>query len=295
MRQYLDLLKDILENGDERSDRTGVGTRAIFGRTMRFQMKDGFPAVTTKRLAFRAVVGELLWMLCGDSDVRNLNALGVHIWDGNAYADYWQPKARFPGDAGRNYSIQWRHWQRPDGSEVDQIDDVIERIKKVPTDRRLIFTGWNAGEIELTSLPACHAFGQFFVRQGELSVSMYQRSCDTFLGVPFNIAQYGLILHLMAQMTGLKPGEFFHILGDTHLYLNHLDQAREQITREPYPLPTLWLNPGLTSLGDVEAIYRELLERAGPDAKAKPIKILDEVARLDGYQYHASLRAEMAV
>lgn len=294
MRQYLDLLKDILENGDKREDRTGVGTLAVLGRTMRFRMSDGFPAVTTKRLSFRWVVGELLWMLAGDSDVKNLHRLGgINIWDGNAYAPYWTPKARFDGDAGRNYGVQWRHWQRPDGSEVDQINDVIERIKATPSDRRLIVTAWNAGEIDQTCLPACHAFFQFFVRQGELSVSMYQRSCDTFLGVPFNVAQYALILHLMAQLTGLKPGEFFHVLGDTHLYVNHLDQAREQITREPYPLPTLWLNPELKSLADIEAKYREILERS--DQGEKVGVLLDSVARLENYQSHPKLKAEMAV
>lgn len=295
MRQYLDLLTDILENGDERVDRTGVGTKAVFGRTMRFQMSAGFPAMTTKRLAFRAVVGELLWMLCGDRDVRNLNALGVHVWDGNAYADYWTPRAEFRGDAGRNYSVQWRHWRRADGTELDQIKEVIERIKKNPADRRLIFTGWNAGEIELTCLPACHAFAQFFVKKGELSVTMYQRSCDTFLGVPFNIAQYALILHLLAQMTGFVPGEFFHVLGDTHLYLNHLEVAREQTTREPYPLPKLWLSPELKSIEDVEAKYQDLLQRAGPESKPKPVEILDEVAQLKNYRCHPALKAKMAV
>lgn len=294
MQQYLDLLKDILDNGDERSDRTGVGTRAVFGRTMRFRMSDGFPAVTTKRLSFRWVVGELLWMLAGDSDVKNLHRLGgINIWDGNAYAPYWTPKASFDGDAGRNYGVQWRHWQRPDGSEVDQIADVIERIKATPSDRRLIVTAWNAGEIDQTCLPACHAFFQFFVRHGELSVTMYQRSCDTFLGVPFNIAQYALILHLMAQLTGLKPGEFIHVLGDTHLYVNHLDQAREQITRAPYPLPTLWLNPELKSLADIEAKYREILERSDKGEKAGDL--LDGVAHLENYQSHPKLKAEMAV
>lgn len=294
MQQYLDLLKDILDNGDERSDRTGVGTRAVFGRTMRFKMSDGFPAVTTKRLSFRWVVGELLWMLAGDSDVKNLHRLGgINIWDGNAYAPYWIPKARFEGDAGRNYGVQWRHWQRPDGTEVDQINDVIERIKATPSDRRLIVTAWNAGEIDQTCLPACHAFFQFFVKRGELSVSMYQRSCDTFLGVPFNIAQYALILHLMAQLTGLRPGEFFHVLGDTHLYVNHLDQAREQITREPYPLPTLWLNPELKSLADIEDKYREILKRSDQGEKAGDL--LDGVARLENYRSHPKLKAEMAV
>jgi thymidylate synthase len=292
--QYLRIAKDILDNGDERMDRTGTGTKALFGREMRFHMDDGFPALTTKRLAFRSVVGELLWMLSGDNDNNHLRALGVHIWDGNANAPYWTPKAKFEGDAGRNYSIQWRHWKRPDGTEVDQIKEVIERIKAKPADRRLIFTGWNAGEVEETSLPACHAFAQFFVRGGELSVAMYQRSCDMFLGVPFNMAQYGLILSLFAQMTGLKPGEFLQVLGDVHLYLNHLDQAREQIGRDPYPQPTLWLNPDLRSLQDVEDKYHELLDRAGPDNKPKPLKMLEEVARLENYQFHPTIEAEMS-
>lgn len=293
MRQYLQLLQDILENGDKREDRTGVGTLAVFGRSMRFRMADGFPAMTTKKLYFRGVVGELLWMLAGDSNVRNLEALGIDIWSGNASDPNWLPKARFDGDAGRNYGVQWRRWQKRDGTEVDQISEVIERIKAKPYDRRLIFTGWNAGEVTETCLPACHAFAQFFVSRGELSISMYQRSCDTFLGVPFNIAQYSLILHLFAQITGLKPGEFVHFLGDTHLYLNHLEQAREQITREPYSLPTLWLNPELRSLGDVEVKYQEILERSKRGEKPGPL--LDEVARLENYRSHGKIKAEMAV
>lgn len=295
--QYLRIVQEILRFGDERGDRTGVGTLAIFAQMMRFFMGDGFPALTTKFVSLRAVIGELLWMLCGDNDNRNLNALGIHIWDGNANDPKWlaKGKAKFPGDAGRNYSIEWRHWLRPDGKEVDQISDVIERIKNNPTDRRMIFTGWNAGEVDETSLPACHAFAQFFVRQGELSVTMYQRSCDTFLGVPFNMAQYALVLHLFAQMTGLKPGTFTHVLGDTHLYKNHLDQAREQLLREPYPAPQLWLNPNLRSLTDVEAMYQDLLRRAGPKEKPKPIKLLDEVARLEDYEYHPAIKANMAV
>jgi thymidylate synthase len=292
--QYLRIVKDILDNGDERMDRTGVGTKAVFRRSMRFHMDDGFPALTTKRLAFRWVVGELLWMLNGDSDVNNLHLMGgINIWDGNAYADYWKDKARFPGDAGRNYGVQWRHWLRPDGREVDQLTEVVERIKTKPSDRRLIVSAWNAGEIEDTCLPACHAYFQFFVRQGELSVSMYQRSCDTFLGVPFNMAQYALILHLVAQMTGLKPGEFIHDLGDTHLYLNQLDQAKEQLGREPYPLPALWLNPELKSLKDIESKYQKILD--GCRAGEKPSKLIDGVAQLLDYQHHPAIKAPMAV
>lgn len=292
--QYLRIVKDILDNGDERMDRTGVGTRAVFRRTMRFHMDDGFPALTTKRLAFRWVVGELLWMLNGDSDVNHLHLMGgINIWDGNAFAPYWVDKARFQGDAGRNYGVQWRHWLRPDGKEVDQFAEVIEKIKKEPANRRLIVSAWNAGEIGDTCLPACHAFFQFYVEKGELSVSMYQRSCDTFLGVPFNMAQYALILHLVAQMTGLKPGEFVHDLGDTHLYLNQLDQAREQLPREPFPLPRLWLNPDLNSLADIEAKYEEILRTAKQGKKVG--KLLDEVAHLEDYQHHPAIKAPMAV
>jgi thymidylate synthase len=293
MRQYLDILQRILDEGVDRPDRTGVGTRAIFGEVMRFRMSDGFPAVTTKRLAFRAVIAELLWFLSASSDVKELHKVGVHIWDGNAYADYWRPKARFDGDAGRNYGQQWRDWDGPDGRRIDQIAELILRLRKDPSSRRHLVTAWDPAEIEDTSLPACHAFFQTFVRDGKLSLMMYQRSADMFLGVPFNAAQYALLLHLIAQMTDLEPDELIHVLADAHVYRTHVDAVREQLAREPYPAPTLWVDPALRSLEDVEARYREILSRV--DAGEKPGPLLDGVARLVGYQHHAPIKAEMAV
>lgn len=273
MEQYLSELRYILDHGTERCDRTGVGTRAVFGRTMRFNMKDGFPSVTTKRLAFNAVKAELLWFISGSSDVKELQKMGCHIWDGNAFAQYWIPKAKFEGDVGRIYGVQWRRWRTADGTEIDQLADVIERIKKNPSDRRLIVNAWNPGEVDQTALPPCHTFFQFFVANNELSLSMYQRSCDMFLGVPFNIASYSLLLHMIAQVTGYKPGEFIHFLGDTHIYLNHLDQVREQLAREPLPLPTLWLNP---DVADIDSFS------------------MDDI-RLENYHYHPAISAPMAV
>lgn len=293
MQQYLDVLRKIMESGSDRPDRTGTGTRAVFGEVMRFRMSDGFPAVTTKRLAFRAVVAELLWFLNGRSDVKELHALGVHIWDGNAYADYWRPRARFDGDAGRNYGQQWRDWRAPGGRTVDQLADLVERLRTDPSSRRQVVIAWNPGEIEETSLPACHALFQAFVADGRLSLLMYQRSCDMFLGVPFNTAEYALLLHLLAQMTGLVPDELTHVLADAHVYRTHFDAVREQLSREPYPLPTLWLDPALRSLADVEARYREILERAGRGEPAGAL--LDGVARLEGYRHHPAIKAEMAV
>ena len=253
MRQYLDVLRKVMDEGDDRLDRTGVGTRATFGEVMRFRMADGFPAVTTKRLAFRAVVAELLWFLAASSDVRELHALGVRIWDGNAYADYWHPRARFDGDAGRNYGQQWRDWRGPDGRRVDQLAGVIERLRADPASRRHVVVAWNPAEVEETSLPACHALFQFFVAGRRLSLLMYQRSCDMVLGVPFNVAEYSLLLHLVAQITGLEPDAFTHVLADAHVYRTHFDAVREQLGREPFPLPRLWLEPGLRSLDDVVA------------------------------------------
>lgn len=273
MQQYINLLQDILDNGVDRPNRTGINARAVFGRQMRFRMADGFPAVTTKKLAFRSMAAELLWFLKGSSDVKELQKMGCHIWDANAEADYWKPKARFEGDLGRVYGVQWRSWQRPDGTIVDQIKDVIERIRKDPYDRRLIVTAWNPGELDQMALPPCHMFYQFFVANGELSVLMYQRSCDTFLGVPFNIASYSLLLSMVAQVTNLKPGEFVHVLGDTHIYQNHFDQVKEQLTRKPYSLPTLWLNPDIKKLEDFT---------------------MDDIKLID-YQHHPSIRGEMAV
>jgi len=293
MRQYLDVLRKALESGVDRDDRTGTGTRAIFGEVLRFRMGDGFPAVTTKRLAFRTVLAELLWFIAGSSDVNELHALGVRIWDGNAYAPYWVEKARFAGDAGRNYGQQWRDWIAPDGRHVDQLADVIRGVRERPSSRRHVVTAWNPGELDSTSLPACHALFQFFVADGRLSLMMYQRSCDLFLGVPFNIAEYAVLLHLVAQMTDLVPDEFVHVLADAHVYRDHIDAAREQLTREPFASPTLSLDPTLRDLDDVTARYRLILARAR--AGDAPGPLLDGVARLVGYQSHSSIKAKMAV
>ena len=293
MRQYLAILQKALEQGVDRDDRTGTGTRAIFGEVMRFRMSDGFPAVTTKRLAFRSVLGELLWFLAGSSDVNELHALGIRIWDGNAYAPYWVPKARFEGDAGRNYGQQWRDWIAADGRHVDQLQSVIDALGTNPSSRRHIVTAWNPGELDQTSLPACHAFFQFFVADGKLSVMMYQRSCDLFLGVPFNIAEYAVLLHLVAQFTGLVPDEFIHVLADAHVYRDHVDAVRQQLEREPYPSPRLALDPSLRTLDDVAARYREIVGRAR--AGEKPGPMLDRIARLEQYQFHPPIEAKMAV
>lgn len=274
MQQYLDLLKDVLKNGDKRMDRTGVGTRAVFGRQMRFDLSKGFPAVTTKKLAFDPVKAELIWMISGSSDVKELQKLGCHIWDANAEADYWKPKAKFEGDLGRVYGVQWRSWNSPDGKVIDQLKDVIERIKSNPTDRRLIVTAWNPGELDQMALPPCHMFSQFFVEEEKyLSLQMYQRSADMFLGVPFNIASYSLMLSMVAQVTGLVLKEFIHVLGDTHIYENHVEQVKEQLRREPYNLPKLWLNP---EIKDIDKFTME------------DIKLID-------YKYHPKIKAKMAV
>ncbi|TME25279.1 MAG: thymidylate synthase [Chloroflexi bacterium] len=293
MRQYLAILRKAVEDGDPRTDRTGVGTRAIFGETMRFRMADGFPAVTTKRLAFRAVIAELLWFLAGSSDVNELHALGVHIWDGNAFADYWRERARFPGDAGRNYGQQWRDWVAPDGRRIDQLREVIRLIREQPSSRRMLVTAWNPGEIDATSLPACHAFFQFFVEGSRLSLMMYQRSCDLVLGVPFNMAQYALLLHLVAREVELEPHEFVHVLADAHVYLDHVDAAREQLSREPFPSPLLWLDPGARGVDDAVARYRDILARV--ERGEAPGPLLDGFARLERYQHHPPIKAKMAV
>lgn len=294
MRQYLDVLRKVMDSGIDRPDRTGTGTRAIFGEVMRFRMADGFPAVTTKRLAFRSVVAELLWFLSASSDVRELHALGVHIWDGNAYADYWRPRARFDGDAGRNYGQQWRAWDGPDGRTIDQIADLIARLRTDPSSRRHIVTAWDPSEVDATSLPACHAFFQLFAADGALSLLMYQRSCDMFLGVPFNMAQYALLLHLIAQIAGLRPDEMTHVLADAHVYRSHFDAVAEQLRRDPFPSPTLWLDPSLRSLDDVVTRYREIVARASSGGE-KPGPLIDAVAHLEGYQHHPPIKAEMAV
>lgn len=233
-RAYLNLLADILQNGVERADRTGVGTLGVFGRQMRFDLAKGFPLLTTKKLHRKSIVVELLWFLRGDTNVKWLKDRGVSIW--NEWADA-------EGELGPVYGRQWRSWTAPDGRVIDQIANVVESLKTNPTSRRHIVSAWNPADVDDMALPPCHCLFQFFVAEGKLSCQLYQRSADVFLGVPFNIASYALLTMMMAQVVGLKPGEFVHTLGDAHLYLNHLDQARLQLTREPLLLPTLKLAP----------------------------------------------------
>lgn len=282
MKNYNALLKEILETGIDREGRNGM-TRGLFTKQLRFSMKDGFPATTTKKLAFRTMAAELFWFTEGNNDNTELNRLGCHIWDANAEADYWKPKAKFPGDLGRIYGVQWRDWKGPDGKVVDQLKDVIERIKKDPHDRRLIVTAWNPGELDQMALPPCHMMFQFYAVNGKLSLHMFQRSCDMFLGVPFNIASYALMLHIVAQITGLVADELILTLGDVHIYHTHFDAVREQLARDPYPLPTLWLSPDIKSLDDLKTS-----RFAAPDD-------IYTVAKLENYQHHPPIKAEMAV
>ncbi|MCA9731606.1 MAG: thymidylate synthase [Deferribacteres bacterium] len=241
MQCYLDLLKHILENGTEKSDRTGTGTRSVFGYQMRFNLSEGFPLVTTKKVHLRSIIHELLWFLRGDSNIKYLKDHNVSIWD------EW---AREDGELGPVYGVQWRSWPAADGRKIDQISQVIEQIKKNPDSRRHIVSAWNVGEIENMALPPCHAFFQFYVADGKLSCQLYQRSADVFLGVPFNIASYSLLLMMVAQVTGLQLGDFVHTFGDTHLYLNHLQQAELQLSRTPFPLPQMKINPDVQSIFD---------------------------------------------
>jgi thymidylate synthase len=229
-RQYLDLLADILANGVQRGDRTGTGTLGVFGRQMRFDLAKGFPLLTTKKLHRKSIILELLWFLRGDTNVRWLQEQGVSIWD--EWADE-------NGELGPVYGKQWRSWTTPDGRVIDQISAVVEGLKTMPNSRRHIVSAWNPADVDDMALPPCHCLFQFFVADGKLSCQLYQRSADVFLGVPFNIASYALLTMMVAKVTGLQPGEFVHTLGDAHLYLNHLDQAREQLAREPYPLPVM--------------------------------------------------------
>ncbi len=282
MRNYNALLKEIMENGVDRDGRNGK-TRGLFTQQLRFKMSDGFPATTTKKLAFRSVAAELFWFMEGNSDNNELNRLGCHIWDANAEADYWTPKAKFPGDLGRIYGVQWRHWKRPDGTEVDQLNDIIERIKKDPNDRRLIVSAWNPGELDQMALPPCHALYQFHVANGKLSLHMFQRSCDMFLGVPFNIASYGLLLHVVAQLTNLEADELILTLGDVHIYHDHFEAVKEQLAREPFPLPTLWLNPDIKNLDDLKT------------SRFKDADDIYSVVKLENYQHHPPIKAPMAV
>ena len=277
MRQYNDLLRTIMDTGIDREGRNGP-TRALFALQMRFNLSDGFPAVTTKKLAFKAVKSELLWFIEGSGDDNRLKALNESertIWTDNAEAAYWKPKAKFPGDLGRIYGVQWRHWKTPAGNEIDQLGSVIEKIRTTPSDRRLVISAWNPGEMDEMALPPCHMLFQFFPNTvtNTLSLHMVQRSCDMFLGVPFNIASYALLLSMVAKVTGRTPGECVLTLNDAHIYHSHFDAVAEQLSREPYPLPTLWLNPDVS---DINAFT------------------MNDI-RLDNYQSHPAIKAAMAV
>ena len=243
MKQYLDLLKRILDEGTRKGDRTGTGTLSVFGNQMRFNLEDGFPLLTTKKLHLKSIIYELLWFLRGDTNVRYLQEHGVRIW--NEWADT-------EGELGPVYGHQWRSWPDYNGGNIDQIANVVNQLKHNPDSRRMIVSAWNVAEVDSMALPPCHTMFQFYVADGRLSLQLYQRSADTFLGVPFNIASYALLLQMMAQVTGYRPGDFIHTTGDTHLYLNHLDQARLQLTRTPRQLPVMKINPDVKSLFDFQ-------------------------------------------
>ena len=242
MKQYLDLLRHIMDNGTDRGDRTGTGTRSVFGYQMRFDLNEGFPLVTTKKVHLKSIIHELLWFLKGDTNVHYLQENGVRIW--NEWAD---PET---GDLGHIYGYQWRSWPKYDGTFVDQIAEAVDQIKNNPESRRIIVSAWNVADLDNMKLPPCHAFFQFYVADGKLSLQLYQRSGDSFLGVPFNIASYALLLMMVAQVTGLKPGEFIHTIGDAHIYHNHFEQVRTQLQREPRRLPKMTLNPEVKRLED---------------------------------------------
>ena len=243
MKQYLDLIKHVLANGVEKSDRTGTGTKSVFGYQMRFNLADGFPLLTTKKVHLKSIIYELLWFLKGDTNVHYLQENGVRIWD--EWADE-------NGDLGHIYGYQWRSWPDYDGGAIDQISEAVETIKHNPDSRRIIVSAWNVADLNKMNLPPCHAFFQFYVANGRLSLQLYQRSADIFLGVPFNIASYALLLQMMAQVTGLKAGDFVHTLGDAHIYNNHLEQVKLQLSREPRPLPHMTLNPEVKSIFDFQ-------------------------------------------
>lgn len=264
MRQYLDLLSDVRQHGVFKGDRTGTGTYSVFGRQIRFDLEGGFPLVTTKRTHFKSIAHELIWFLKGSTNIQYLKENGVSIWD--EWADE-------NGELGPVYGYQWRSWPAPDGRKIDQISQVIDQIKKNPNDRRLIVSAWNVADIDKMALPACHCFFQFYVVNGHLSCQLYQRSADLFLGVPFNIASYALLTMMVAQVTGLKPGEFVHTFGDTHIYNNHIEQVDEQLRRQPLPLPKVQLNP------EVHSIF---------DFTYGDIKLLD-------YQHHPAIQAKVAI
>jgi thymidylate synthase len=264
MRQYHELMERVLKAGVEKHDRTGTGTLSIFGHQMRFDLAQGFPLVTTKKLHVKSIIYELLWFLRGDTNVRWLQEHGVTIWD--EWADE-------EGELGPVYGHQWRSWPSPDGRAIDQISAVVDAIKRTPDSRRLIVSAWNPAEIDEMALPPCHCLFQFYVAKGRLSCQLYQRSADIFLGVPFNIASYALLTMMVAQVTGLKPGEFVHTFGDAHLYLNHLEQTREQLSRKPYPLPVMQIDPGVSDIFSFR--YEDF--------------------RLENYQAHPHIKAKVAV
>ena len=300
MKQYHDLLQDILDNGEIKDDRTGVGTISVFGRNLRFDLRRGFPAITTKKLAWKACVSELLWFIEGSGDERRLaeilhgpdNAGKITIWTPNALSPYWKPHAKYDGDLGRVYGVQWRHWNKDtvekdmgpahkggtrlavDRTEVDQLMNLIEGLKQDPNGRRHILSAWNVGELDQMALPPCHVMSQFYVNKNkELSCHMYQRSVDVFLGLPFNIASYALLTHLIAHHLGYKVGELIISTGDTHIYLDHVEQVREQLTREEFPLPTLLLNTQKTNIFEMA---------------------MNDIS-LEGYESHGAIKAKMAV
>ena len=299
MEQYHNLLKDILDNGELKDDRTGVGTYSVFGRHLRFDLRRGFPAITTKKLAWKACVGELLWFIEGSSDERRLAELThgtadgkVTIWTPNALAPYWKPKAQFEGDLGRVYGVQWRHWNKyttekdlgpahkggtrlaVDQTEVDQLSKLLEGLTQDPNGRRHILSAWNVAELDQMALPPCHVMSQFYVNKNkELSCHMYQRSVDVFLGLPFNISSYALLTHLIAHHCGLKVGELVISTGDTHIYKDHIEQVKEQLSREEFPLPTLMLN----------SLKNNIFEMTMQDI------------HLENYQSHGAIKANMAV
>lgn len=303
MNQYLTALKQVLDTGTVKQDRTGTGTISLFGLQQRYDLAAGFPAVTTKKLAWKSVVSELLWFIEGSNDERRLAEI-LHgtrdpskttIWSGNAGADYWAPKAKFTGDLGRVYGVQWRHWRTPvehkaetfkdefgtaynrrghvHFKETDQLMNLIDGIKRDPDSRRHILTAWNPGELDEMALPPCHAFAQFYVNDGKLSCQLYQRSCDMLLGIPFNVASYSLLTHLIAQVCDLGVDEFVHVLGDAHIYLNHVEQVNEQLKREPLPAPQLRLNSNITDITKFTMADIELV----------------------GYKSHGAIKADMAV
>jgi len=291
MKQYHDLLQDILDNGEIKDDRTGVGTISVFGRNLRFDLRRGFPAITTKKLAWKACVSELLWFIEGSGDERRLaeilhgpdNDGKVTIWTPNALAPYWKSKAKFDGDLGRVYGVQWRHWNKYNWNEqanaheiteVDQLTNLLEGLKNDPNGRRHILSGWNVAEMDQMALPPCHVMSQYYVNKNkELSCHMYQRSVDVFLGLPFNIASYALLTHLIATHCGYSVGELIISTGDTHIYKDHVEQVKEQLTREEFPLPTLMLNPNKTNIFEMH---------------------MGDIV-LSNYQSHGQIKATMAV